>query len=354
MQIINTGTTYRVYDSSVRTFDVLPSGFYQVDFSPTSGFYLTKIHDLEIPNKIYGCHKSKVEKTLQTFERFERNLGVILSGPKGIGKSLFARMLTVEAVKREYPVIIVKEHIDGIANFIESIEQKICVLFDEFDKTFKEESKQTEMLSLFDGLSVGKKLFVITCNELNRLSEYLVNRPGRFHYHFRFDYLSPAEITEYMMDNIPENKYDQIDDVIVFSRKVQLNYDCLRAIAFEIAAGYTFREAIRDLNIVRIENTLYNITVIFNDDTMCSDTDIVDLFDDKEVGLSFRDNDDNYFDIEFDPRDSYFNPYQNALVIDAKNVKFNWDSCNGKKLPTKKIAYVKFSPITGKPLHYSV
>ena len=54
------------------------------------------------------------------------------------------------------------------------------------------------MLSLFDGLDNGKKLFVITCNEVERLNAYLLNRPGRFHYHF-VDCSPPAfcEYTSY-------------------------------------------------------------------------------------------------------------------------------------------------------------
>ena len=52
------------------------------------------------------------------------------------------------------------------------------VLFDEFDKTFSTNDRnnagdpQTEMLTLFDGLSTGKKLFIITCNELKNLNDY--------------------------------------------------------------------------------------------------------------------------------------------------------------------------------------
>ena len=62
----------------------------------------------------------------------------------------------------------------------------MIILFDEFDKTFSgkhgggNEKAQTELLSLFDGIAMGKKLFVITCNHLTGLNDYLVNRPGVF------------------------------------------------------------------------------------------------------------------------------------------------------------------------------
>ena len=136
------------------------------------------------------------------------------------------------------------------------------VLFDEFDKTFCNNdnngiSPQTLMLSLFDGISVGKKLFLITCNGIRKLNDYLINRPGRFHYHFRFDYPSYEEIQEYLQDKLEEKYYGEIEGVVAFSRKVNLNYDCLRAIAYEISNGQTFKEAIKDLNIVNIEVVKY-------------------------------------------------------------------------------------------------
>jgi len=154
-------------------------------------------------SKIYGIHTEKVKKVLKTFTSFERNLGVILSGDKGIGKSLFAKLVCIEAIGKGYPVIVVDRYIPGIDSYLNSIEQEVVVLFDEFDKTFCNNdnngiSPQTLMLSLFDGISVGKKLFLITCNEIRKLNDYLINRPGRFHYHFRFDYPSYEEIQEYL------------------------------------------------------------------------------------------------------------------------------------------------------------
>ena len=64
---------------------------------------------------------SKVAKVLKAFPKAEKNLGVILSGNKGIGKSLFAKTLAVEATKVGLPVIIVDTYIPGIASFIEEI-----------------------------------------------------------------------------------------------------------------------------------------------------------------------------------------------------------------------------------------
>ena len=183
MKAIQTGNIYEIYDDSMNTYDGLPAQSYVVDFSKERSFFLRKYSDIKIKEKIYGVSHEKVHKVLDSFDNFNRSLGVILSGDKGIGKSLFAKALSKEAIEsRGLPLIIVNKYIPGITNFLDSIEQKVVILFDEFDKIFAETNDynpQAEMLTLFDGVSQGKKLFVVTCNELRGLNDFLVNRPGR-------------------------------------------------------------------------------------------------------------------------------------------------------------------------------
>lgn len=265
MHIVESGKRYRIFNNAITTYDQLPPKTYRVDYDPeTRIFSLLEAHDFEIPEtKIYGQHLDKVKKVLNSMDKMNRNLGVILSGDKGIGKSLFSKCLGLKARKKEIPVILVNEYHEGIANFLEEIEQTVMILFDEYDKTFDEKKHncQAEMLSLFDGVSAGKKLFVITCNEIQSLSQYLINRPGRFHYHFRFLYPTADEIRDYMEDKLDKQYYDEIENVIAFSVRMNLNYDCLRSIAFELNNGLKFQEAINDLNIIRISQ-YKNIKII--------------------------------------------------------------------------------------------
>ena len=265
MHIVESGKRYRIFNNAITTYDQLPPKTYRVDYDPeTKIFSLLEAHDFEIPEtKIYGQHLDKVKKVLNSMDKMNRNLGVILSGDKGIGKSLFSKCLGLKARKKGIPVILVNEYHEGIANFLEEIEQTVMILFDEYDKTFDEKKHncQAEMLSLFDGVSAGKKLFVITCNEIQSLSQYLINRPGRFHYHFRFLYPTADEIRDYMEDKLDKQYYDEIENVIAFSVRMNLNYDCLRSIAFELNNGLKFQQAINDLNIIRISQ-YKNIKII--------------------------------------------------------------------------------------------
>lgn len=220
MKIIKTGTTYKVYGENLVVLDNLPAQTYKVGCGQFTGFFLEKQHDLEIKeDKIYGVHEEKANKVLNRFEKSRKNLGVILSGDKGIGKSLFARLLAQKAIQNGIPVILVDDFIPGIDDFLNDIKNEALVLFDEFDKTFaksKDKDPQSKMLSLFDGTSSGKKLFVVTCNNYRDLNEYLINRPGRFHFHFRFEYPTADEEMQHGLDVLKENN-NVVDYIITHS-----------------------------------------------------------------------------------------------------------------------------------------
>lgn len=269
MNIVHSGSTYQVYGDALQTYKELPIGTYEIGFHKMMGFFLKDHADLDVKEeKIYGSSPVKVEKVLKGFQKVDRNFGVILSGKKGIGKSLFARQLAVRAKEYNLPLIIVPNYVPGIADFISSIEQEVIVLFDEFEKTFAsgdDHNPQEELLSLFDGIDGGKKLFIITCNEVHKLNSYFINRPGRFHYHFILGNPSPEEIREYMEDKLDPEYHSCIKKLLSFAINVDLTYDILRAIAFEINCGYSLEETLMDLNISKEGTPKYNIKVEFAD-----------------------------------------------------------------------------------------
>lgn len=370
MRVVNTGNVFRIYDDTMKTYNELPARAYQVNFSQQSGFFLTGYDDIAITEKVYGVHTDKVHKVLKSFEIFDRNLGVILSGAKGIGKSLFGKMLSVEGIAAGYPLVIVNQYIPGIADYLTSIQQEVIVFFDEFDKTFYSKGDrdsmsdpQSEMLTLFDGLSQGKKLFIVTCNELNNLNNYLVNRPGRFHYHFRFDYPSAEQIREYLEDKIPETAYAQIDKVIAFARKIDLNYDCLRAIAFELSLGTCFEEAIKDLNILNLSRESYIATLMFADGGKCRKEIWCDMFADDDLCVEFTDEKGFDFYVTFNPQNTVYNYDKGGTIVPGGECEVDWqdgyydEESDQKALAIRKqrtVDYIVIRRKGTKNLHYAV
>lgn len=362
MKTINIGNQFEIYDDSLKVFDQLPTQVYIVRFSKMMGFYLERYPDIKInEDKVYGVHINKVQKVMRSFKMFKRNLGIILSGDKGIGKSLFAKLLCIESVKNNLPVIIVDKFYPGIASYLESIEQEIMVMFNEFDKTFgniktgeNEADPQAGLLTLFDGISPGKKMFVITCNDLNRLNDYLVNRPGRFHYHFRFEYPSADEIREYLTDKLDERYYSEIEKVISFATKVNINYDCLRSIAFELNNGDTFETAIRDLNIVNTESYEYKITAIFTNgnpiEMYTAYGKYLDMFN-SEPNTVWDFNDE--IGVIFSPTDAVYVPELVAYCISADKITVTYNDApeDKQQLILSKIIITRKAK---RSLHYTI
>lgn len=329
MRIIRIGENYKIANDEVETFDLLPVQTYLATFNQMEGFSLRVHPDLEIKEKIYGVHDNKVKKVIKSFQAFERNLGVILSGDKGIGKSVFARMMCKKALEYGYPVIIVDEANPGLARFIESIDQECVFLFDEFDKTFSKHDmggEQSKMLSLFDGTAGGKKLFLVTCNELFGLNQFIINRPGRFHYHFRFGYPKTKEIREYLQDKLSKEYYGEINKVIAFAARVNLNYDCLRAIAFELNQGISFKEAIVDLNILNMSPENYDVYLYLeNGEVLHMKNWCGFLFgvDDEEQWIYFRRNNGEVVKAEFKFQDLFYDFEKQATIIPGSKVKLS-------------------------------
>ena len=335
MKIIKIAENYDIYSDNLEVLEKLPSKAFVVKFAKMKGFYLQEYKIANTNEKIYGQHLKKVEKALRTFKNFDRNLGIILSGRKGIGKSLFAKLLAKESMKNGLPVIIVDEYIPGIASYLAEIEQEAVVMFDEFDKTFGdikkgdgEQDPQASMLSLFDGFLSGKKMFVITCNEIYKLNDFLINRPGRFHYHFMFNYPSVDEIEEYLHDKLKEEYYPEINKVVMFSRKVNLNYDCLRAIAYELNTGISFNEAIKDLNIINMNETSYVTKLVFkNGLPMENEPYQFDMFESGTVNLprfSYG-NSAACIEVSFNPADIIFDPNTGNQIVPAKDLNIEYD-----------------------------
>ncbi|MBE5913577.1 MAG: AAA family ATPase [Pseudobutyrivibrio ruminis] len=368
MKVISTGEKYSIFPDDLKTYDRIPAGYYVVRFVKGEGFFLEKYYKFDIKEQvIYGVHDEKVHKVIDSFKEFNRNLGVILSGDKGIGKSLFARMLGVEMVNDNKPVIIVDKYIEGIGAFLDKIDQEVMVLLDEFDKTFSssrddECNPQTSMLSLFDGVSQGKKLFVVTCNEIRGLNSFLVNRPGRFHYHFRFDYPTAGEIRKYLEDKLKAEYYGEIDNVICFSTRVSLNYDCLRAIAYEVNKGLCFAEAIKDLNIVNIDREQYKLQVLFDDgEILTNKRFLMDSFSESEISVDIRNKNNHYSgEISFSPADIKYNYSLGTMYISPEDIELGYetydddDNIKLKALKSRKINTIVINRINEKQLHYVV
>lgn len=268
MKLIKTGNKHKVFGDDLVVLDKLSTDYvYTAGFNPDEGPYLMAEEVLEVKEaKVYGARQDKVNKLIKTFNQSNRSVGTILSGDKGIGKTLFTVMLSNDLREQGIPTILVTTNFPGMTAFLGSIKQEVMILFDEYEKVFnKEAGEQDKMLSLFDGLSNDKRLYVITVNDISKLSPYMLNRPGRFHYHIRFKYPTVADIKEYLTDKVLPEYHSEIPSVLTTALTNQYNYDKLRALTTELNQGYGVDEALEDLNISRTLDRQYTVVVHVGD-----------------------------------------------------------------------------------------
>lgn len=277
MKVIKADDEFRIINSSVKITNSIPTDVYDLEFKPSEGYALIKSNtDYTNTEKLYGDIGDKITKIFKVWNSTDRNLGVILSGLKGQGKTISAKAIVQKALTLGLPAISISQNTPDLPKYLNSIEQDIVVLFDEFEKNFSGSSilnpgpanafrdpersaaersrggDQQTLLGTFDGLGCKyRRLWIVTCNDINMLDDNLLNRPGRFHFHLRFASVKEDEIREYMRDRLDKKYWSEIDKVVMFASTASvLNYDCLRALCTEINLGITFEDALKDINIL--------------------------------------------------------------------------------------------------------
>ena len=178
--------------------DTLPPGLWKVAFNPMTGFYLTKeLRDIELPEHIFGSSKKQLELITSRFERDNKSMGVLLTGDKGTGKTLLASQIINHYVASGFPVILMDEafeHMDSaLSTFISQISNTVF-LFDEFEKVFSSDAQQY-LLNFFDEKSNMNRLSIAISNS-QAISGFMLSRPSRFFYHFKYGKLDNDTITE--------------------------------------------------------------------------------------------------------------------------------------------------------------
>ena len=211
----------------------LPKGIYEVKLS-MAGFYLSKIAEsFTFDYKLYGLNQKFIDYVLKTYENTTGNLGVLLDGIKGTGKTVVAKEL---CNRLQLPVILVQsmgsDTNDKLIKYLSTAIDFDCIFFfDEYEKEFKDSS---DVLSFMDGTynSIYRKVFLLTTNELN-VDPNLLGRPSRIRYKKSFGNLS-EEVTREILNDILEDK-TAIDKVIELTHSMNIiTIDLIKAIATEI------------------------------------------------------------------------------------------------------------------------
>ena len=210
MSFIKTEGKVLYSPSPVEAFAQIPTGTWLLRQNPQTGeFYLQQTQEFSLPKKMYGNPEVLAQRYLKSFEVSDKNVGVLLTGTKGTGKSVLAKLICQMS---EYPVISIAGEYDGnsLNSFFANVHQPVIVFIDEYEKVFNHQESQESLLSLFDGTNSGKKLWLLTSNRRDKVSEYMLNRPGRIRYIKHYDTLE-QEIIDEIIDDTLVNKANRDD-----------------------------------------------------------------------------------------------------------------------------------------------
>jgi len=279
MIFVKQGTNvYIPTDSHVSQYDILPVGNYLLRYHcKMEAFYLEKTESFNEPLKIYGDVTKTVDRMLRTFVKREASTGILLSGEKGSGKTLTAKMLSIVAARSKMPTIIVDEphHGPEFNLFVQNVSQPVIILFDEFEKVYCKNEHQQAMLTLLDGVFPSKKLFVMTVNNKYAVDQHMRNRPGRIYYSLEFGCISEALIIEYCEENLT-NKAELPRIKKLIGLFESFNFDMLQSLIEEMNRyNESAIDAIKMLNIKphNQENCSYSATLTENGESIYVDED---------------------------------------------------------------------------------
>lgn len=210
----------------------LPVAVYRVNENPlTDELSLIKVQDtFEFAYKVYGTEERFISRVVKTYNSTISNLGILLNGVKGTGKTVTARQIC-NALK--LPVIVVPSAFKNMSAFVQEIQQDVVILIDEFEKIYSDYDSQ-ELLAVMDGImnSQYRRVFLLTTNKLS-INDNLLERPGRIRYVKTFKDLALDTIIE-VVDDILVRK-DLRQEVIEYISSLEsITIDIVKSIVQEV------------------------------------------------------------------------------------------------------------------------
>lgn len=168
-------------------YDLINGKVYNLKWDRYNGMsYFEEDGLLSLPAKVYTTKSDDVFiKRVNTYFQKTSKLstGVMLSGIKGTGKTVMAKVI---AKNSNLPIIVVDEEYPTgrINDFFRKFETPVTIIFDEVDKHWDTEN----LLGWLDGVQTNaKKLVLFTCNNEDRVNDYLKDRCSRVRYIRHFE-----------------------------------------------------------------------------------------------------------------------------------------------------------------------
>ena len=219
--------------------DLLPARVYRFVAQETMQgmVYFLEYADMpKQPAKLYGNINLQKDRILRSYKQQDKNLGVLLHGNGGTGKSTLAKLIAFDVVNElNQPVILVQQDsIKHLEYVLSNLKQPTMFLIDEFEKMFEETEDQGFLLTLLDGLYNNNHLSVLTANDQERINRYFFNRPSRIRYNFYYGALGYDVYSEIINQHFDQDFAAQLTGKLATINN--LSFDIIQEIINEAKA----------------------------------------------------------------------------------------------------------------------
>jgi hypothetical protein len=228
------------------TSKLIPPGLYRYSANPL-GWWLDRTAErFEFPYKIYGNHDHILKRVKTAWGSLEGNLGVLLNGIKGTGKTVSAQLVANWAIDNGIPVLVVN-HAIPLVQVLEHLDQPVVVIFDEFEKTHSDKDEQHSLLTALDGMarSRHKRMYIFTTNN-KTVDDNFIDRPSRIRYCWEFRRLEDEVIEAILNDLL-------MADVQHFRQEILTYLAARRVLSIDVA-----KTVINEVNLFKEAPSAFN------------------------------------------------------------------------------------------------
>jgi len=207
---------------------------YYIKYDKTTDMYykIPATDRFIIPDKVYGKAMEYATRVWNKYVLDSKTTGVLLTGDSGVGKTLIAELIANIALDNKISVVVIAD-IEVTTNLIAYIStlSNCVIMFDEFSKNTKYDVQETS-LTMFSDINNTNKLFILTENDVNTVSRFIRDRPGRIHYHMDFSKLDVDVLNEYCVDMKVNNTF--LNELLtIYNKTLIFSFDHLKALVNE-------------------------------------------------------------------------------------------------------------------------
>jgi len=237
-------------------FDKIPPGIYRwgLDKFENPLLYHTA-EAFTFNHKIYGMEKVFIERVRKTYKETTGNMGILLNGTKGTGKTITSKLIANDL---GLPVILVTEKNEKLIPFLNDLQQEVIIFIDEYEKYYS--NYDNTLLTILDGVLTTeyRKFFLLTTNEIH-INQYLLQRPGRLRYIKTFSDLTLETVNE-VLDDLLKHKARKDQCIKFISELSIITIDLVKAVIEEVNIHNEDPALFKNIfNVTSSDDSTYNL-----------------------------------------------------------------------------------------------